>query len=164
VRRAAEPVAVAVALSLALVAALATGAPAKLALQAWLLALGALCLLAATLALRAPARPSALERALRRKPPAPERPLQLERIERELVLGCSSAFDLHYRLRRSLREIAAQRLAEHHGVDLDAAGPDVLTADTWALLRLDREPPRDRHAIGIPLARLEAVIAEIEAI
>jgi len=164
VRRAVEPVAVGVVFSLGLIAALAIGAPAKLALQSWLLALGALGLLTATLALRAPVRPSALERALRRKAPAPERPLQLERIERELVLGAASAFDLHYRLRHTLREIAAQRLAEHHGVDLDAAGPDVLTAGTWALLRLDREVPRDRHAIGIPLARLDAVIAEIEAL
>jgi len=155
---------VAVVLSLALIAALATGAPWKPAIQAWLLALGSLGLLTATLALRGPSRPSALERALRRKAPTPERPLQLERIERELVLGAGSAFDLHYRLRHSLREIAAQRLSEHQGVELDAAGPDVLTAETWALLRPDREPPRDRHAIGIPLARLEVVIAEIEAI
>jgi hypothetical protein len=164
VRRLAEPAAGAVLLSLALGAALATGAPARLALQAWLLALGALGLLTATLALRAPAQRSALERALRRRPPRPERPLQLERIEREVVLGCGSAFDLHYRLRTTLREVAAQRLAERHGLDLDEAGPDVLTADTWALLRPDREPPRDRHAIGMPLARLDVVLAEIEAI
>jgi hypothetical protein len=164
VRRAAEPVGVAVILTLGLVAALATGAPGKLALQAWLLALGAIGLPAATLALPAPAGPSALERALRRKTTRPERPLQLERIEREVVLGCGSAFDLHYRLRQTLREIAAQRLAERHGLELDAAGPDVLTAHTWALLRPDREPPRDRHAAGMPLGALDAVLTEIEAI
>jgi hypothetical protein len=164
VSRLVEPGAGALLLSLALGAALATGAPAGLAVQAWLLALGALGLLTATLALRAPAQQSALERALRRKAPHPERPLQLERIEREVVLGCGSAFDLHYRLRHTLREVAAQRLAERQGLELDAAGPDVLTADTWALLRPDREPPRDRHAIGMPLGRLEAVLTEIEAI
>src|SRR5205085_2811936 len=54
VRRAAEPVAIAVILTLGLVAALVTGAPARLAVQAWLLALGAFGLLAATFALRAP--------------------------------------------------------------------------------------------------------------
>jgi hypothetical protein len=80
------------------------------------------------------------------------------------VLGAGSAFDLHNRLRHTLREIAAQRLADHGGAELDASGPDVLTADTWALLRPDREPPHDRHAIGIPLARLETVIAELEAL
>ena len=52
-RRAVEPVAVGVVFSLGLIAALAIGAPAKLALQSWLLALGALGLLTATLALRA---------------------------------------------------------------------------------------------------------------
>jgi hypothetical protein len=163
-RRVAEPAAGAFLVTLALGAALATGAPARLALQAWLLALGAIGLLAATLALPAPPRPSALERALRRKAPRPERPLQLERIEREVVLGCGSAFDLHYRLRHTLREIAAQRLAERHGLELDTAGPDALTADTWALLRPDRDPPRDRHAVGMPLGRLDAVLEEIEAI
>jgi len=164
VRRLAEPAAGVLLVTLALGAALATGAPARLALQAWLLALGAIGLLAATLALPEPARQSALERALRRRAPQPERPLQLERIEREVVLGCGSAFDLHYRLRSTLREIAGQRLAERHGLELDAAGPDVLTADTWALLRPDREPPRDRHAVGMPPSALDAVLTEIEAI
>ena len=163
-KRAAEPVGIAVLVTLALVAALAIGAPTRLAIQVWLLALGALGLLATTLALRAPTHASALERALRRRPPTPERPLQLERMERELVLGAGSAFDLHYRLRQTLREIAAQRLSAHQGVELDEAGPDVLTANTWALLRPDREPPRDRHAIGMPLARLDDVITELEQI
>ena len=154
----------AVLLTLALVTALAAGAPTKLAVQAWLLALGAVGLLTANLALRAPLHPSALERALRRRVPEPERPLQLERIERELVLGCGSAFDLHHRLRQTLREIAAQRLAERRGLELDRAGPDVLTADTWALLRPDREPPRDRHAHGMPVAQLAVVLDELESI
>lgn len=163
-RKLAEPAGVALALTLALGTAVASGAPVALAVRAWLLALGAVGLLTAGLALRVPAAPSALERALARRPPTPERPLQLERLEREVVLGCGSAFDLHFRLRQTLRQVAAQRLADRHGLDLDRAGPDVLTAETWALLRPDREPPRDRHAIGIPLARLEAVLAEIEAI
>ena len=142
-RRAAEPAGVAVVLTLGLVAALATGAPGKLALQAWLLALGALGLLTANLALRSPRQPSALERALRRRDPAPERPMQVERIE---------------------REVAAQRLAERRGLELDEAGPDVLTAETWALLRPDREPPRDRHGPGMPVARLAVILDELESI
>jgi hypothetical protein len=114
--------------------------------------------------LRAPRRASQLEQALRRRPQALERPLQLERLEREVVLGAGSAFDLHYRLRNTLREIAAQRLAERHALDLDADGPDVLTADTWAVLRPDREAPRDRHAAGIPLGRLSRLLDELEAL
>jgi hypothetical protein len=164
VRKALEPAALVVGLAIALATAIASGAPVSLAVRAWLLALGAVGLLTALLALRAPAGTSALERALARRPPKPERPLQLERLEREVVLGCGSAFDLHHRLRQSLREVAAQRLAERHGLDLDACGPDIFHADTWALLRPDREPPRDRHAAGIPPARLDAVLTEIESI
>ena len=158
------PVPVAVALTLACVAALATGAPGGLAVQAWLLALGGLGLFTAAFALRTPAGPSDLERALHYEPPKQERPLQLERIERELVLGVGSAFDLHYRLRQTLREIAAQRLFDRRGLVLDETGTDVLTADTWALLRPDREAPSDRHATGIPRAQLGPIISELESL
>jgi hypothetical protein len=144
--------------------ALAAGAPRELAVRVWLLALGGLGLAAGVLSLRAPRRRSSLEQGLRRLPRTPERPLQLVRLEREVVLGCGSAFDLHHRLRHTLRELAAQRLADHHAVDLDCAGPDVLTADTWAVLRPDREPPRDRHAQGIPLRRLARLLDELEAL
>jgi hypothetical protein len=164
VKRGLAPVPVAVVLTLACVAALATGAPGGLAVRAWLLALGGLGLFTAAFALRTPAGPSDLERALHCKPPKQERPLQLERIERELVLGAGSAFDLHYRLRQTLREIAAQRLFDRQGLVLDETGPDVLTAETWALLRPDREAPSDRHATGIPLARLGAIISELESL
>ena len=164
-KRLAVPIALAVLATLGLAAAIVSGAPGELSVQAWLLALGALGLATGALALRgAPRTASQLERALRRRPQALERPLQLERLEREVVLGSGSAFDLHYRLRNTLREIAAQRLAERHGLDLDAAGPDVLTAETWAVLRSDREAPRDRHAAGIPLARLSSLLDELEAL
>ncbi len=161
------PISLAVLVTIGLAVTLGLGASGRPALQAWLLALGSLGLAAGAFAASSaagPARVSRLERALRRRPPEPERPRQLERIEREVVLGAGSAFDLHYRLRLTLRAIAAQRLADRHGVELDAAGPDVLTADTWALLRPDREPPRDRHGVGIPLDRLAAIVDELEAL
>ncbi|HEY2935973.1 MAG TPA: hypothetical protein VGJ25_05195 [Gaiellaceae bacterium] len=163
-KRLAVPLGLAVLATVGLTAAIVSGAPRELTVQAWLLALGALGLATGALALRAPRRASQLEHALRRRPQALERPLQLERLEREVVLGAGSAFDLHYRLRNTLREIAAQRLAERHALDLDADGPDVLTADTWAVLRPDREAPRDRHAAGIPLGRLSRLLDELEAL
>jgi hypothetical protein len=166
-RRLAGPVLVALLATAGLATALALGAPARTALQAWLLALGALGLgiaAAATAAAAGPTGGSLLERALRRRAPTSERPKQLDRLEREVVLGAGSAFDLHYRLRATLRGIAAQRLSDRHGLELDLAGPDALTAATWGLLRPDREPPRERHGVGIPLAALEAVVAELEAI
>ncbi len=166
-RRLVTPAVFALLATFGLVVALALGAPTGAALQAWLLALGTVGLgiaAVATAEAAAPARVSQLERALRRRAPVPERPLQLDRLEREVVLGAGSAFDLHYRLRTTLREVAAQRLSDRRGLELDRAGPDVLTADTWALLRPDREPPRDRHAIGISLASLERVVTELEAL
>jgi hypothetical protein len=167
VRRLAAPVLAALLATAGLATALALGAPARTAGQAWLLALGALGLgiaAAATAAAGGPSEGSVFERALRWRAPASERPQQLDRLEREVVLGAGSAFDLHYRLRATLRGIAAQRLSDRQGLELDLAGPDVLTADTWALLRPDREAPRDRHGLGIPLPALEAIVAELEAI
>jgi hypothetical protein len=164
VKRLAAPLALAVVATVGLAAAIVFGAPGELSVQTWLLALGALGLATGAHALRTPRRPSQLEHALRRRPQPLERPLQLERLEREVVLGAGSAFDLHYKLRNTLRQIAAQRLAEGHALELDAAGPDVLTADTWAVLRPDREAPHDRHAAGIPLERLSRLLDELEAL
>jgi hypothetical protein len=54
--------------------------------------------------------------------------------------------------------------AESRGLELEIAGPDALTAETWALLRPDLEPPRDRYAPGLALDRLAAVLDELEAL
>ena len=52
-------------------------------------------------------RSSELERRSGRKPAAPVRPLELVRIEREIMLGTSNAGNLHKRLLPLLREAAA---------------------------------------------------------
>ena len=49
----------------------------------------------------------------------PERPSDLERMERDVYLSCGTSFYLHHRLRPILREIAANRLLTRHGIDLD---------------------------------------------
>ncbi len=111
--------------------------------------------------------PSSFERALRRRARSPDRPSELERIEREVVLGTSSAFDLHVRVRPLLREIAAHRLASRRGVDLDTGTDDVqhaLGADLWELLRPDREPPDERFGPGLPLDRLREALDRLERI
>jgi hypothetical protein len=76
----------------------------------------------------------ALVRALsqaapRAEPEPPARPRrmtqrlpELERTERAVLLSASTAFDVHYRLRPILREIAAQRLATRRGLLLDDGG------------------------------------------
>jgi hypothetical protein len=97
----------------------------------------------------------------------PERPAELERLEREVHLSLAGSFYLHHRLRPVLREIASHRLLLRHGLDLDLR-PDAaqaLLGDTaWSWLRPDRPEPRDRWAPGPPLAELTAVIDALERI
>lgn len=139
-------------------------------LQAWLLACGGLILLQLVAATRAPARgnePSEFERALRTAPAPPERPPELARIEREVSLGMAGQFFLHRRLRPTLREIAAQRLRDHRGIELDSGDEGVLAAigvEGWELLRPDRKEHWDPDAAGISLAELDRVVAALERI
>jgi hypothetical protein len=142
----------------------------ELEFDVYVLVLGALAVLGAVLATRKafPAdEGSALAAALEREPRRPIRPHELERLEREVTLGTSTAFDLHYRLRPALREIAEQRLADRRGLRLDAGGPEVedaLGAELWELVRPDRQPPVERHARGLDVARLRRIVARLEAL
>lgn len=110
---------------------------------------------------------SAFEAGLRRRPRRPERLPELERVEREVSLGLATAFDLHYRLRPSLRRTARELLASRRGIDLDTspeAARRALGDQTWEIVRPDREPPRERFAAGLDLASLRTVVASLEAL
>jgi hypothetical protein len=100
--------------------------------------------------------------ALHRGGEEPQRPAQLERLERELTMATSTAFDLHARLRPQLREIATMRLAAR-GVRLEDAEA-MLSPEVWELVRPDRLPPANRHAEGIPPAELRRVVDALEAL
>ena len=110
---------------------------------------------------------SPFDAARRRRPPRPERLPELERIEREVALGMSTAFDLHYRLRPSLRRTAGELLASRRGIELDAS-PDAarraLGEQTWELVRADREPPAERFAPGLDIATLRGVVSTLEGL
>ena len=110
---------------------------------------GALAVLLLALREAVPLRPSALERALEPRAPERTRLPGLDRLDRELALGSATEFDLHFRLRPVLREIAAPLLAARSGVDLDRDAErarHVLGDEAWDVLRADREPPYDRTA------------------
>ena len=97
----------------------------------------------------------------------PERPVELERLEREVHLSLGSGFYLHHRLRPLLREIATNRLLLSHGIDLDARPAEaekVVGPKAWEWLRPDRPEPRDRWGPGPPLEDLTAVVAALERI
>jgi hypothetical protein len=142
-----------------------------LALDVYILVLGALGLVAAVRATRA-ASPDVHEPALAAEledplDVAPERPRELERLEREVYLSLGSSFYLHHRLRPVLREIASHRLLRKHGIDLDArpdAARKLLGERAWDWLRADRIEPRDRWSPGPPLAELRDVVDALERI
>jgi hypothetical protein len=89
---------------------------------------------------------------------------ELDRLERELSMGAAREYDLHYRLRPVVREIAADRLGRR-GLSLDsgsAAVRELLGDDLWKLVRPDRQPPRDRHTAGPGLAELRETVEILE--
>lgn len=142
----------------------------ELVLRVYVLALAAIALghlVRAVGSAHPAAAGSPFDAALRRPKRRHERLPQLERVEREVTLGLSTAFDLHYRLRPSLRRTAAELLASRRGIDLDTstqAARDALGDETWEIVRRDREPPQERSAPGIDIASLRAVVASLEAL
>jgi hypothetical protein len=142
----------------------------SLELDIYVLVLGAMALLAVVLAIRGAFTRevgSAVGKALERGPGRAVRPVELERLEREVYLGASTAFDLHYRLRPRLREVALQRLADRRGVDLDRGGravKEALGEELWELLRPDREPPLHRHAPGLGVEGVRKAVERLETI
>jgi hypothetical protein len=95
----------------------------------------------------------------RRRPRRPERLRQLEEIEHAAAFALSTAFDVHFRLRPHLVRIAEHRLGGR-GASL-ADGATLLGPELWDVVRPDREPPADRHARGIDLASLRAMVERL---
>ena len=139
---------------------------ASLVGHVWLVLVLAIALGAAlgTLHRALPRRRAAFDAAFApvRRPHA--RPVSLERAEREVTLAMGTAFDVHYRLRPSLRSVAAGLLLRR-GVDLERA-PDrareLVGRDAWELIRPDRPGPDDRSAPGLPLEAVERAVGDLE--
>jgi hypothetical protein len=156
VRRIALPVG---GLTLALVVLLAVRPVSSERIVAgYVLALAAVALGAITRLLRSRAEPtpvSTFELALTPTPAAPGRPPELVRVEREIVLGTTSAGHLHTRLLPLLRDAAVARLGTR-------MTPEALGNDAWELLRPDRPEPVDRNAPGLTLRRLRELVTTLE--
>ena len=141
-----------------------------LELDVFALVVGALAVLTAVVATRQAfplEQSSAIAEALKREPPEAVRPPELERTERLLTIAVTTAFDLHFRLRPVLREVAEQRLADRQGLRLDSGDPRVKEAlgeELWELVRPDRESPERRFARGLEPAAMKRVIERLEAI
>jgi hypothetical protein len=132
-----------------------------------LAAYGLAQLLAALYRARPVALWSPVDQALQPAPPRPAHVEELEKLERELTIAQTTSFDLHFRLRPTLRRIASELLRSRRGIDLDAE-PDrarhALGEETWDLVRSDRPPPDDRFGPGIEIAALHRVVGSLEAI
>jgi hypothetical protein len=141
---------------------------AELAVHVYVLVVLALTLAAvvATIAKSVRGAPeSEFDAALRRRASLTPRLAQLARLERETALARSNAFDLHFRLRPVLREVAGGLLAARRGVDLDrepARARAILGDEAWELVRAERVPPDDRSAPGIDTAALRRVVTALE--
>ncbi len=107
------------------------------------------------------------EAALRSKKPPPQEPVELLRMERELVLGSADADHAHRRLLPLLRGTAAARISARHGFELGRrpeAARALLGEEVWELLRPGRPKPADRHGPGVPRASIAAVIERVESL
>jgi len=139
----------------------------ELEFDVFILALGTigLLVLAAELGRLAPATKASLVEEALEPEPAEERPVAgLQRLERELSMASARQFDLHYRLRPVLRDIAAARL-EQHGLDLDSGRPlvhELLGDELFELTAPDREPPQNRLAPGPGIEELDRTITRLE--
>jgi hypothetical protein len=133
----------------------------------WLLAVLVLALLAfmRVVAATYPRQSSPFEASLERTATPAERPPSLTRLEREVSMARTSAFDLHARLRPTVAELATELLSGRRGIDLErdpARARAVLGDDAWELVRPDRPAPTDRHAPGIADGDLVRVVAALE--
>ena len=127
----------------------------ELELDVFVLVLGGLGLLvlAAELGRLAPsAEKSLVEQALEPEPPE-ERPIAgLLRLERELSMASARQFDLHYRLRPVLRDVAVARL-EQRGNRPRLRPPGRPGAPRRRALRADRARPRTAEEPAGPRPR-----------
>ena len=111
-----------------------------------------------------PRRASAFDAAFTSPRRTRARPASLERVEREVALATGTAFDVHYRLRPSLRAVAAGLLLRQ-GVDLERSPEraEALVGPTvWELVRPDRPAPEDRTAPGLPLETVDRAVSDLE--
>jgi hypothetical protein len=136
----------------------------------FVLVVGGMAVVTAVLAVRRAhpvSRHSAVAAALEPEPREAIAPPDLDRMERVLSMSTNAAFDVHFRLRPILSEIAEQRLADRRGLRLDAGDRrvrDALGEELWEIVRPDREPPDRRFGEGIEQSRLARVVERLEAL
>jgi len=140
-----------------------------LVLDTYLLYAGALVALAAARISRLafPAPRGTVPTVLTPRPPRYVHPESLAAMTDDVALAQSGEFDVHFRLRPLLRDIATAGLAMQSGIDLDRQperARERLSPETWELVRPDRPRPERGKTTGIEAASLTAVVDELERI
>jgi hypothetical protein len=141
---------------------------ASLVGHVWLVLILAIALAVAVGALlkTSPRHPSAFDAAFAPARRGRARPASLASMEREVALAAGTAFDVHYRLRPTLRSIAAGLLLRK-GIDLERSperAAQLVGPDVWEVIRADRAAPEDRSAPGLPVASLERAVDALEGL
>jgi hypothetical protein len=139
-----------------------------LVLDTYLLYAGALVALAAARISRLafPAPRGTVPALLKPRSPRYVHPESLATMADDVALAQAGEFDVHFRLRPLLRDIATAGLAMQAGIDVDRQperARERLSPETWELVRPDRPRP-ERGGAGIDTASLTAVVAELERI
>ena len=140
-----------------------------LVLDAYLLYAGALVALAAARISRLafPSPRGTVPALLTPRPAGYVHPESLVTTTDDVALAQAGGFDVHFRLRPLLRDIAAAGLAMQSGIDLDRQperAREKLSPETWELVRPDRPRPEREETAGIDTASLTAVVDELERI
>ena len=102
----------------------------------------------------------------RRRRPQVSRLRSLEELERAADFSLATAFDLHYRLRPHLVQIARHRLGAR-GVKLETqaeAARALLGEPLWDMVRPDRPSPVHRNAKGIAIGDLRDMVEKLETV
>jgi hypothetical protein len=140
-----------------------------LVLDAYLVFVGGLVALAAArISGRAFPRPRGTVPAVLSRPPRRYvHPESLLLVEDDVALAQADQFDVHFRLRPQLCEIAAAGLAMQAGIELDREperARERLSPETWEFVRPDRPRPEREGTSGISTSSLTAVVDELERI
>ena len=135
------------------------------ALDIYVVFLGALLLLA--LVRVAPGPREDKYRLPRRDEKPSDRLVELDRLERDVVLATGSELEQHVRIKPLLRDVVEDRLWRSRGIELDRnpeRAHEVLGDELYELVKPGRPDPNARYFRGLDLNALDRVLDRIEAI
>jgi len=142
---------------------------AALEIHIWLLALLGLACVVLLQAVHAayPTGNSPFLASLRTTSLQAERPSSLARTEREVSMASAAAFDVHFRLRPVLVELAADLLSTRRGIELERSTEQAHAAlgdEVWEIVRPERPEPAQRDAPGLDRAQLDRIVTALERV